>query len=129
MRFEALMATIGESLGASRKDFEKWQKTTGRSLGFSQLQSAETASIMSLNFKKIATSQEDLANKTMKMMEVMAVVSNKRGMTMQETSDRIRSALNGEADGADELGVNVRIAAMKQSEAYKKWLMAHRGTN
>ena len=74
MRFEALMATIGESLGASRKDFEKWQQTTGRSLGFSQLQSAETASIMSLNFKKIATSQEDLANKTMKMMEVMAVV-------------------------------------------------------
>ena len=120
MRFEALMATIGESLGASRKDFEKWQQTTGRSLGFSQLQSAETASIMSLNFKKIATSQEDLANKTMKMMEVMAVVSNKRGMTMQETSDRIRSALNGEADGADELGVNVRISAMKQSEAYKQ---------
>ena len=96
------------------------KQTTGRSLGFSQLQSAETASIMSLNFKKIANSQEDLANKTMKMMEVMAVISNKRGMTMQETSDRIRSAMNGEADGADELGVNVRISAMKQSEAYKQ---------
>ena len=39
---------------------------------------------------------------------------------MQETSDRIRSAMNGEADGADELGVNVRISAMKQSEAYKQ---------
>ena len=53
-------------------------------------------------------------------MEVAAVISNKRGMTMQETSDRIRSAMNGEADGADELGVNVRISAMKQSEAYKQ---------
>ena len=120
MRYEALMATLGESLGASRKDFEKWQKDVGRSLGFSQLQSAETASIMSLNFKKIATSQEDLLQKTTKMMEVAAVISNKRGMTMQETSDRIRSALNGEADGADELGVNVRISAMKQSEAYRQ---------
>jgi phage-related protein len=120
MRYEALMATLGESLGASRKDFEKWQVTVGRSLGFSQLQSAETASIMSLNFKKIATSQEDLTAKTTKMMEIAAVISNKRGMAMQEVSDRIRSAMNGEADGADELGVNVRISAMKQSEAYKQ---------
>jgi phage-related protein len=120
MRYESLMATIGESLGASRKDFEKWASSTGRSLGFSRLQSAETASLMSLNFKKIATDQQDLTAKTLKMMEVMAVVSNKRGLTMQDTSDRIRSAMNGEADGADELGVNVRISAMKQSEAYKQ---------
>ena len=120
MRYEALMATLGESLGASRKDFEEWQATVGRSMGYSRLQSAETASLLSLNFKKIATSQQDLTDKTLKMMEVAAVISNKRGMTMQETSDRIRSAMNGEADGADELGVNVRISAMKQSEAYKQ---------
>jgi len=101
MRYESLMATLGESLGASRKDFEKWQATVGRSMGYSRLQSAETASLLSLNFKKIATSQADLTNKTMKMMEVAAVISNKRGMTMQETSDRIRSAMNGEADGAN----------------------------
>ena len=54
------------------------------------------------------------------MMEVAAVVANKRGMTMEEVSDRIRSAMNGEADGADELGVNVRIAAIKQSQAYQE---------
>ena len=120
MRYEALMSTLGESLGSSRKDFETWSSTVGRSLGYSKLQSAETASIMSLNFKKIATSQADLTAKTTKMMEVAAVISNKRGMAMQEVSDRIRSAMNGEADGADELGVNVRISAMKQSEAYKQ---------
>jgi hypothetical protein len=120
MRYEALMATLGESMGASRKDFEKWQGTVGQSMGYSRLQAAETANILSLNFKKIATSQEDLVNKTTKMMEVAAVIANKRGMTMQEVSDRIRSAMNQEADGADELGVNVRIAAVKTSQAYQE---------
>jgi phage-related protein len=120
MRYEALMATLGESMGESRKEFEKWQETAGNAFGYSRLQSAETANLLSLNFKQIADSQEDLVKKTTKMMEMAAVVANKRGMTMQEVSDRIRSAMNQEADGADELGVNVRIAAVKQSQAYQE---------
>ena len=89
-------------------------------MGFSRLQSADLASNLSLNFKQIATSQEDLIARTTKMMEVAAVISNKRGLTMQDVSDRIRSAMNMEADAADELGVNVRIAVIKTSQAYKE---------
>jgi hypothetical protein len=120
MRYEALMATLGESMGNSRKDFEEWSETVGQSMGYSRLQSADTANLLSLNFKKIATSQQDLVDKTTKMMETAAIISNKRGMTMQEVSDRIRSAMNQEADGADELGVNVRIAAVQASKAYQE---------
>ncbi len=120
MRYEALMTTLSESLGASTKDFEKWQNSVGSAMGFSKLQGANLANMLSLNFKSIATSQADLTNKTTKMMEVAATVANKRGMTMEDVSDRIRSAMNGEADGADELGVNVRIAAIKQSQAYQE---------
>lgn len=101
MRYEALMATLGESMGNSRKDFEEWSETVGQSMGYSRLQSADTANLLSLNFKKIATSQQDLVDKTTKMMETAAIISNKRGMTMQEVSDRIRSAMNQEADGAN----------------------------
>jgi phage-related protein len=119
-RYEALMTTLGESMGSSRKDFEKWSATTGQAFGFSRLQAANTANILSLNFKKIATSQADLTAKTTKMMEIAGIVANKRGMTMEDVSDRIRSAMNQEADGADELGVNVRAAALMQSQAYKE---------
>ena len=117
-KHEALMTTLGESMGNSRKDFEEWQSTVGNAMGFSRLQGALLANNLALNFKTIATSQEDLTQKTIKMMQVAAIVSNKRGMGMSEVSDRIRSAMNMEADGADELGVNVRIAAIQQSKAY-----------
>lgn len=101
MRFESLMTTLGESMGESRKKFEEWQAASGNAFGYSRLQSAETANLLSLNFRQIADSQEDLVDKTTKMMEMAAVVANKRGMTMQEVSDRIRSAMNQEADGAN----------------------------
>lgn len=101
MKYEALMATLGESMGKSRKDFERWSETVGQSMGFSRLESAKLANTLSLNFKQIATSQEDLVNKTTKMMEMAGIIANKRGITMQEVSDRIRSAMNQEADGAN----------------------------
>ena len=119
MRYEALMTTLGETLGESRKQFEQWQKDTGTAMGFSMLQGAELANMLSLNFKSIATDTADLTDKTTKMMELAAVISNKRGMAMTEVSDRIRSAMNQEADGAQELGVDVRIAAIKAGESYR----------
>lgn len=118
MKYEALMTTLGETMGASRQDFIKWQEEVGQSFGFSKLEGADLANKLALNFKSIATSQEDLTQKTIHMMEIAAVIHNKRGMLMTEVSDRIRSAMNQEADGADELGVNVRVAAIQQSKAY-----------
>lgn len=100
IKYEALMGTLGESMGESRKQFEEWQETVGSAMGFSKLEGAELANTLSLNFKKIAKSHEELVDKTTKMMEVAAVISNKRGMLMSEVSDRIRSAMNQEADGS-----------------------------
>jgi hypothetical protein len=119
VKYEALMGTLSQSMGKSTQKFMEWQETVGGAVGYSKLQGAELANTLSLNFKKISNSQEDLVNKTTKMMETAAIVSAKRGMAMSEVSDRIRSAMNQEADGADELGVNVRVAAVEQSKAYE----------
>jgi hypothetical protein len=120
MKFEALMGTIKQTMGASAKDFEKWQSTVGRSLGFSKLQAAELGNTLSLRLKDVASDQQDLFNKTTQLMKAAAIIRSKTGMEMTEVSDRIRSAMNREADGADELGVNVRVAALEQSKAYKE---------
>jgi hypothetical protein len=120
MQYEALMTTIGEALGESINSFKEWQNESANAMGFSRLQSAKTASLLSLNFRTIATGQEDLTQKTIKMMEAMAIISNKRGMNMTEVSDRVRSAMNGEADGADELGINVRVASLQMTKSFQE---------
>ena len=94
------IATLGGTFGKSSQQFLDWSATTGRAMGYSRLESAKLAQTLSLNFRGIAQSQDDLVAKTTKMMEVAALISNKRGMAMTEVSDRIRSAMNQEADGA-----------------------------
>jgi hypothetical protein len=119
MEFEAHIGTLNQTLGASTKGFTEWMNTTGNALGLSKLQLAKYGNQYSLILKGIAKDQDDLAKKTQKTIEAVALIRSKNGMEITEISDRMRSAMNGEADGADELGVNVRVAAIEASKAYK----------
>ncbi|KRE70770.1 phage tail protein [Paenibacillus sp. Soil750] len=120
IKFEALMGTLSKTLGKSADDFVKWQNTVGDALGFSKLQVAEMGNNYSLRLKSIAKDEKDLFDKTTALIKAAAVIRSKTGMSSIEISDRMRSAMNQEADGADELGVNVRVAAIQQSKAYKE---------
>ncbi|OBZ13334.1 hypothetical protein A7975_10780 [Bacillus sp. FJAT-26390] len=120
IKFEALMGTISNTLGNSMNDFKKWQNTVGDAMGFSKLEVAGMANNYSLRLKSIAKTDQDLLQKTMSLIKAAAIIRSKTGMSSIEISDRMRSAMNQEADGADELGVNVRVAAIMQSKAYKE---------
>jgi hypothetical protein len=120
IKYEALMGTIGETLGSTANDFVKWSETTGAAMGFSKLAAAEMANTFSLKFKGIAKDAQDNFRMTTEMMKAAAIVRTKTGMQEVEIMDRMRSAMNQEADGADELGVNVRVAAITASNAYKQ---------
>ncbi|MGO4346316.1 hypothetical protein AB4Z45_12585 [Paenibacillus sp. MCAF9] len=119
IKFEALMGTISKTLGRSAEDFVKWQQTVGDAMGFSKLETAEMANNYSLRLKSIAKDEQDLLKKTTDLIKAAAIIRSKTGMSSIEISDRMRSAMNQEADGADELGVNVRVSAIQQSNAYK----------
>jgi phage-related protein len=119
MQFEAHMGTLNQTLGEATKGFEEWMNTVGSTLGMSKLQLAQYGNQYSLTLKGIAKDQDDLAKKTQQTLQAVAVIRSKTGMEVTEISDRMRSAMNGEADGADELGVNVRVAAIEASKAYK----------
>lgn len=120
IKFEALMGTLSQTLGKSMSDFVKWQNTVGDAMGFSKLQVAEMGNNYSLRLKSIAKDEQDLLKKTTDLIKAAAIIRSKTGLSSIEISDRMRSAMNQEADGADELGINVRVAAIQQSKAYKQ---------
>ncbi|WP_236293085.1 phage tail protein [Paenibacillus allorhizoplanae] len=120
IKFEALMGTLSKTLGKSMTDFIKWQNTVGDAMGFSKLQVAEMGNNYSLRLKSIAKDEQDLLKKTTDLIKAAAVIRSRTGMSAIEISDRMRSAMNQEADGADELGVNVRVSSIQQSKAYKE---------
>lgn len=119
IRFEAIMGTVSGTLGSSMGDFVKWQNTVGAAMGFSKLETAKMANEFSLRLKATAKDSQDLLTKTTNLMKSAAIIRSKTGMEMTEISDRMRSAMNQEADGADELGIDVRVAAVTMSKAYR----------
>lgn len=120
IKFDASMETLNNRMGASAIVFNQWAATTGKAMGYSKTQIAEYGNTFSNMLYDAATDQEDLANKTAKFLEASAIVRSKTGLSQEEVSKRMRSAMNMEADGADELGVNVRATAVEQSKAFKE---------
>ncbi|WP_066316976.1 hypothetical protein [Bacillus sp. FJAT-29814] len=119
IKFESLMGTVSGTLGSSMRDFVKWQNTVGAAMGFSKLETAKMANEFSLRLKATAKDSQDLLNQTTNLMKAAAIIRSRTGMEMTEISDRMRSAMNQEADGADELGIDVRVAAVTMSKAYR----------
>jgi hypothetical protein len=119
IQFEARMQTLNDRMGDSSGAFQKWADTTGKAMGYSKLQIAEYGNTYSNMLYDTAKSQADLEQRTTKLLEVSAIIRSKLGMKQEEVSQRIRSALNQEADGADELGINVRATAVEHSNAFK----------
>jgi phage-related protein len=119
IKYEAIMGTVSQTLGKSMGDFVKWQNTVGAAMGFTKLETAKMANEFSLRLKATAKDSQDLLTKTTDLMKAAAIIRSKTGMEMTEISDRMRSAMNQEADGADELGIDVRVAAVTMSKAYR----------
>lgn len=120
IQFEALMTNINETMGESASKFEEWQATTGRAMGFSKEESASMAVQVSANMRMISKSQEDLMQKTTKFMEISAILKSRSAMSQEEITRRMMSAMNQEADGAMELGLDVRTSAITMSNAFKQ---------
>lgn len=120
IKFDAMMETLNNRMGQSSVVFNHWMDTTGKALGLSKSQIAEYGNTYSNMLYDAAKDQEDLANKTSKFLEVSAIIRSKTGLAQEEVSKRMRSAMNMEADGADELGINVRATAVEQSKAFKE---------
>ena len=120
IKFEASMEALNNRLGASSAGFQEWARTTGRAMGYSQGQVAEYGNTFSNMLRQASTSQEDLAKKTEKILETSAIIRSKSSFSQEEILKRVRSAMNQEADGAEELGINVRTTAIEHSKAFKE---------
>ncbi|VQH48652.1 TMP repeat family [Streptococcus pneumoniae] len=58
---------------------------------------------------------------TAKMLQTSAVVAEGSGRTITDVMERIRSGLLGNTEAIEDLGINVNVAMIKSTEAFKKF--------
>lgn len=120
LEVSAAMNQIKRTMGESTQSFLKWSKGNALAFNLSQADAIKYGAVFSNLFSGFIKDQEQLTGYTVQMLKTSAVVSSATGRTMEDVMNRIRSGMLGSTEAIEDLGINVNIAMIKSTEAFKR---------
>jgi hypothetical protein len=121
VKVEAAVGSIGRTLGTNAGQFEQWAKTSAAGFGMSEqsaLQYGRTYSMLLSGFTK---NTGETTKYTQDLLKATAVSASNMGMSMDEALERVRSGLLGNTEAIEDLGLNVNVAMLTSTDAFKKF--------
>jgi len=121
MSFEAAMQQIDRQMGESADSFRAWAKENAAAFGMSKLQVTQYAAVYGNLISGFSKSTAETTQRTEDLLKASAIVASSTGRSMQDVMERIRSGLLGETDAIEDLGINVNVAMIESTEAFRKF--------
>ena len=111
---------VESTLGSSAETVKQWAKANASAFGMSQKSAYQYAGTYSLLLSTLTKDQDQNSRATVSLLELTAVVASKTGRTVEDVANRIRSGLLGNTEAIEDLGINVNVAMLKTTDAFKK---------
>lgn len=70
--------------------------------------------------QSITDDQQKNAEQTQKLLQASSIIASATGRSMEDVMDRIRSGLLGNTEAIEDLGVNVNVALLETTDAFKQ---------
>jgi len=116
---ESNIQRTNDLFGASQKYISYFASNTAKQFGIAETAAYQYASTYGNLFKSITASNNENAKVTIAMLKGSAVVASKTGRTMDDVMERIRSGLLGNTESIEDLGINVGVASLQMTDAFK----------
>lgn len=118
---ESATQQVNRLMGESAQAFMRWGKENALALNMSQKDFAQYSSVYANLLSSFIHSTSGVANQTAKLLQASAVIQSATGRTMQDVMERIRSGLLGNTEAIEDLGINVNVALLESTEAFRKF--------
>lgn len=121
MTFEASMQQVDRQMGASSASFKAWARDNAAAFGMSKLQAVQYGAVYGNLISGFSSGTEQTMQRTRDLLKASAIVASATGRDMQDVMERIRSGLLGETDAIEDLGINVNIAMIQSTKAFRQF--------
>lgn len=121
MSFEASFQQIGRIMGANAGNFNKWANSQASALAMSKGELIKYGAVYGNLISGFAKSTGETMKYTQDLLKASAVIASATGRSMEDVMERIRSGLLGNTEAIEDLGVNVNVAMIQSTEAFKKF--------
>lgn len=117
----ASMNQIKRQMGESSQSFLKWVNDNANAMNMGVGEATNYGAVYSNLFSGFIKDTNKLSTYTAKMLQTSAVVAEGSGRTITDVMERIRSGLLGNTEAIEDLGINVGVAMIESTEAFKKF--------
>ena len=120
MSVDAQIANLDRTMGASKSAYMEWAKNTAASFGISETAAVKYGNAYSNLISGFISDTATSTAYTKQMVEASAVIASRTGRTVEDVNDRIRSGLLGSTEAIEDLGINVNVALLETTDAFKQ---------
>ena len=117
----ASMNQIKRQMGESSQSFLKWVNDNANAMNMGVGEATNYGAVYSNLFSGFIKDTNKLSAYTAKMLQTSAVVAEGSGRSITDVMERIRSGLLGNTEAIEDLGINVNVAMIESTEAFKRF--------
>lgn len=112
---------IKRQMGESSQTFLKWVNDNTSAMNMGVGEATKYGAVYSNLFSGFIKDSNKLSAYTAKMLQTSAVVAEGSGRSITDVMERIRSGLLGNTESIEDLGINVNVAMIQSTEAFKRF--------
>ena len=117
----AAVNQIKRQMGESSQTFLKWVNDNASAMNMGVGEATKYGAVYSNLFSGFIKDSNKLRAYTAKMLQTSAVVAEGSGRSITDVMERIRSGLLGNTEAIEDLGINVNVAMIQSTEAFKRF--------
>lgn len=121
LEVSASMNQIKRQMSESSQSFLKWVNDNANAMNMGVGEATNYGAVYSNLFSGFIKDTNKLSAYTAKMLQTSAVVAEGSGRSITDVMERIRSGLLGNTEAIEDLGINVNVAMIESTEAFKKF--------
>lgn len=118
---EASTQQLNRLMGESSEAFMRWGKANAQAYNMSQAEFAQYGAVYSNLLSSFIDSTDGVANQTTEVLKASSVIASATGRDISDVMERIRSGLLGNTESIEDLGINVNVAMLEATDAFKRF--------
>lgn len=118
MGVEAAIAAVDKRFGESAEGIIKWAQANSQAFSMSEGDAISYFNSYSRMLGKVTNDAAELETLSKKFLEMTAVIAAGTGRDTSDVYERITSGLRGETEAIEDLGIDLRAAAIEVSSAF-----------
>ncbi|XZH20829.1 hypothetical protein ACSW87_04990 [Clostridium perfringens] len=121
MKVEGAIQQIKRTMGESSQQFLKWAGDSALAFNMSKSDALNYGAVYSNLVSGFTASTEQTFQYTTELLKASSIIASGTGRTMTDVMERIRSGLLGNTEAIEDLGINVNVAMLQSTDAFKRF--------